>query len=553
MAPKIFQWKRSGTFRGLDVRLLLILFCVLNVKLAIKIPAVLMLYVIDPNLHFGLRLKKSRLPLFYPVMIGLTIVSATLNLHYESPGYLPVFTSALLFWICSLLLMHQAKRITEQQTAETIERTLSFFFIVNALVSAFQLLLIIKETGALNPFLYQGDHQKYFLGTGDYIRGVTGDNCTSNAILNVFGLFYFLHKSRPALTILCMAVLLFTASNLVNLLLTGLLFFTFLFRSDGNQRRVIAVCVMFLVFFVVQVSPQNSSYVLESFRNMLKLPPEPVPVQPRPGRITQYDDAALNPEERREKKATLYLDTLKLSLLPHSALAIALPDSLPRTANGRIRVMPDNIHTEPFQSLITTPPDQLPLVAFIGRHQAELPISGKPYAWSGTPGKMTGFRQTFKYLRAHPGKWIAGAGPGNFSSKLAFRTTGLGISGGFPASLVYIHPDFLANHLDVYLEHFSGRPGLHSISNSPFSAWDQLLAEYGLAGLAAMLLLYLGFFARRFRELSYGLPILAFTSLILVTDYWFENLSILILSEFLLFLGLRENDDSKLIKAVLHD
>ncbi len=573
MAPKILQWKGSGTVCGLDVKLLLILFCVLNVKLAIKIPAIILMVLIDPDFRFGLRFpfqtglpfgsrrkphtdssgQASRLPLFYPVMLALTIIFAVLNLHDSQPGYLPVFTAALFFWSCSLVLMHHAKRVTERQTPEIIERTLGFFFIVNGVVSAFQLLLIVKETGALNPFLYQGNHQKYFLGTGDYIRGVTGDNCTTNAVLNVFGLFYFLHRSRPALTMLCMAVLLYTASNLVNLLLTGLLVLTFLFRSDDNQKRVIAVCIMFFVFFIVQVSPQNSSYVVESIRNMLHLPPEPAPASPRPGRITQYADDELNAEERREKTATLYLDSLKLKALPFSTSALAFPGFLPHTANGRIRVEPDNIHSEPFQSLTTTPPEQEPLLAFIAEHKSALPVSGKPSVWTGTPGKLTSFRQTLRFLKTHPAKWITGTGAGNFSSKLAFRATGLGISGSFPASITYIHPGFMANHLDIYLEHFSGRPGLHSISNSPFSAWDQLISEYGVAGTAAFLFLYLAFFARHFRRLSYGLPLLVFTSLILLTDYWFENLSVLVLFEFLIFLDLKETRFSAPFKPAIHD
>eukprot|EP01039_Chlorochromonas_danica_P015397 gene15397-18091_t len=42
------------------------------------------------------------------------------------------------------------------------------------------------DAHAINPFRYQGQYQKYFLGTGDYIKGVTFDISTTNAVINAF-------------------------------------------------------------------------------------------------------------------------------------------------------------------------------------------------------------------------------------------------------------------------------------------------------------------------------------------------------------------------------
>ena len=49
-----------------DWKLLVFLLLFMNVKIVVKLLAVLLIYVLQPNLRLGLRLKNSRLPLFYP-------------------------------------------------------------------------------------------------------------------------------------------------------------------------------------------------------------------------------------------------------------------------------------------------------------------------------------------------------------------------------------------------------------------------------------------------------------------------------------------------------
>ncbi len=134
---------------------------------------------------------------------------------------------------------------------------------------------------------------------------------------------------------------------------------------------------------------------------------------------------------------------------------------------------------------------------------------------------------------------------GNFSSKLAFKATGLTFSGGFPAKYIYINRDFLVNHLDIYLNFFSKIRELHSLTNSPFSVYDQLLAEYGLLGLAAFAIFYLGYFFRQIRYLSYGIPILILMLAVFFTDYWFEQLSVIVFFELLLLLDIKETANLK--------
>jgi hypothetical protein len=69
--------------------------------------------------------------------------------------------------------------------------------------------------------------------------------------------------------------------------------------------------------------------------------------------------------------------------------------------------------------------------------------------------------------------------------------------------------------------------------------YGQLLAEYGLAGLLCFFIFYLIFFGRHIQwrgTRSYGLPLLLLMSGAFFTEYWFEQLSVVVLFELLMLL-----------------
>ena len=156
------------------------------------------------------------------------------------------------------------------------------------------------------------------------------------------------------------------------------------------------------------------------------------------------------------------------------------------------------------------------------------------------PGKILALQQTADYLKTNPSHLMTGTGMGNFSSKLAFKASALDIAGYYPDKYAYIDPAFQENHLALYLSFFTKREGLHSVINTPHSVFDQMAGEYGLTGLAAFFILYILFFAKRIKKLSYGLPILVFMTGLFFTEYWFEQLSIVFLFELLMILNRKE-------------
>jgi hypothetical protein len=76
--------------------------------------------------------------------------------------------------------------------------------------------------------------------------------------------------------------------------------------------------------------------------------------------------------------------------------------------------------------------------------------------------------------------------------------------------------------------------------NNPASVYDQFISEYGLAGLLAFFIFYIGFFLKSAKRLSYSIPLILLLSGIFFFDYWFEQLSIVVFFELLLFLNIKE-------------
>lgn len=525
-----------------DWKLLVFLVLFLNVKLAVKIPAIALIYILQADFKLGLRLKNPRLPLFYLLVISIAIVNWVFNKNDHHFSYALVLVTGIGFWLLCLLASHQLKYAVEHTDAELIHRTILLFFILNAAVSFCNIAAIIWETGSANPYLYQGQYQKYFIGTGDYIRGISFDTSTTNSLLSAFGVAYFLTRKNAVMVCVCMLVLLLTGSNFINIAIVFIFLLLFFFRSDKDQKSLIFICIAFLAIFMAKVSPQNNGYAIQTFKNTFlhrKIVAYVTPPQSLP--ITVIPDNLLSPDERKEKTAQLFIDSVNnLGIKKVTEKGIAqTPVAVP--AEQKLALPKPDINTKPYQTRTDTDAEQRRLLGFIDLHKTRLPLSGQEHYKVHVPGKAIGLFQTLSFLQHHPTRSLLGDGMGNFSSKLAFRASGLGFSGGYPHKYIYINPDFLTNHLDIYLNFFSKRPGLHSLTNSPYSTYDQLLAEYGIIGLLAFLIGYLWFFAKHYKTLTYGLPVLILMAGGFFIEYWFEQLSVVLFFELLLFLDIKEH------------
>ncbi len=533
---KIFFTVIRQKAKATDWLLLAFLVLLLNVKLVVKAAAILLMLVFRFNRRTGLRLKQPRLPLFYPVMMGIGLLSAVAGGHLTGLNYLMVLAVGLFSWLFCFIAIHQLKTTVERTDPEILHRTLLLFFVLNIVVSFVVYAGIVWETGTINPYRYQGQYQKYFIGTGDYIKGISFDTSTTNAVINAFGVVYFLQRRQYVMTLCCMSVLLLTGSNMVNLLLCLTLLFRFVLGTGRSQKSIIVVCMLMLVTFLAKVSPQNNQYISEVWKRITSQPIPPIVI---PGHVIPLQlrpDSVLDREQQKEKIALLYLDSMNRVLLGRQAAAPAV------TENNKPAIPVANIHTPPYQHRSDTTLIEQRLMDFIAAHKAELQLADQPVMEKDKPGKWIALRQTLHFLSAHPLYWVMGAGMGNFSSKLAFRATALNIAGGYPQRFQYINPGFTSNHLDLYLHYFAHTDGLHSVTNSPNSVYDQLIAEYGLTGIAAFFFLYIWYFLRHYKKMTYGIPVLLLVLGICGTDYWFEQLSVLPFAELLLFLNIKEGN-----------
>lgn len=518
-------------FRKINWTLLLFLLLFLNVKMLVKIVAVCFLLLLNYKLFQDKTIFRQKFIWFYACMIGIAVLN--LLLIPVTTNYIIAVSVGVVFWMLCIAAALLSSWFVLKTDTSKLHSTISLFFLVNAAVTLLQLVSIMLDAGSINPYTYQGMYQKYFIGTGDLLTGASFDVSTTNALLNAFGVLYFLSRNKMKLALVCMVILLLTASNFTNILIAGVLLFLLIFQSTKEQKSIILVCLSLLIVFMIRVSPQNNNYVTEATKKLLNKETKVAAAKKIDTLVKHKADSLLTREERKQKTAMLYLDSIKKIRM----------ELIPLTAVTRPAIPKPNIHSEPFQRKKDTTLFQKELLAFAIQKIPGFDTGLKQTKNRSLPGKLLTIQQTFHFFKNHPSKIVTGAGIGNFSSKLAFRTTGLPIAGGYPDKWIYINNAFLSNHLGLYLSYFSKDLRLHSLTNSPNSVYDQLVAEYGVIGLAAFIFLYAGFFFKKIKKMTYGLPLLLLLLGAFGVEYWYEQLSIVIIFEFLMLLNIKETGE----------
>lgn len=524
--------------------LLIFLVLSLDVKLVVKVIAIALFAVINRKMFLDKKMYRQQFTWFYAAMILIGGFNALLLFTSLSGNYLAAATTGIAFWILCLLAAFINYRFVEKNDTARLHSTVTFFFLLNIAVTIVQLLITMYASGSVNPFLFQGMNQKYFINTGDMMRGLTLDVCTTNALINAFGVVYFLKQNKMVAALCCMFILLLTASNFTNLLMIAILLFLLVFQTTANQKSIAIVCLVLLTIFMARISPQNNQYLREAFDKISHPKKVTVVVIPDKTPIIEKPDSILSPDQRKEKIALLYFDSLLMDAKTMQAQHPVAPASQGNQAVVIGFVKPSlpkaDIHSQPYQRIRDTSSSQKELLDYAVKTIPAFGTKLETVKSRKMPGKLIALQQTITYLKQHPLKLLTGAGIANFSSKLAFRATGLKVAGGYPAKFIYVHPDFLNNHLRLYLDYFSKDAELHSFTNSPNSVYDQLLGEYGLIGVGCFLLLYLGYFIQKKTRSGYGLPLLLVLLGAFIAEYWFEQLSIVILFELLMLINKKE-------------
>lgn len=516
--------------KSTDLVLLVFLVLILNVSLVIKLAGLLFIYALRPNFRFNF--FTGRVPLFYIAMVIYCIAEYALNFN-QSKGYvLPAVT--LGFWGVSFLIIHQLKLAIEKNGIKKVENALVCFFILNALVSFYNLALIIKDSNSVNPYMFEGLSYKYFASTGDYIRGVMFDVCTANMIINSFALFYFMYLQRYILSFICFVVILLTTSNLGNIILVLFLLYVLIVHKNRLYKSIMLCYLGALIVFMVKVSPANLEYLSGTLK---KLDAHKTDQQ----KVEQTKHRALN----SDSLMGVYIDRKNYHPQPLNTSDTINPEVLlskvrntinsssyeqNRTIDSSFEQHGKTIHEELMSFCKSLYGDSLTSADIPFMHNAK------------TPGKWVAWLQTIHYISQSPKKFMFGAGPGNFSSKLTFRAVGLNTDGSWPKKYRYVANDFKNDHLKLWLYYKIQPTPKHSIINYPNSVANQLPGEYGLIGVLLFIFYYLWYFVKRYKFLSYGRIILPLLLVFLLTDYWFENLSIMIIFEIMMLLDIYKKE-----------
>ena len=164
----------------------------------------------------------------------------------------------------------------------------------------------------------------------------------------------------------------------------------------------------------------------------------------------------------------------------------------------------------------------------------------KTFNLDSAAGKLISFKQTKNHLEKDWKNLLFGSGIGTFSSRLAFITSGIvNDSKILMAIPKYETQDFRDNHKAIFKYLMFLDDETHSITNLPFSWYNQLFGEYGLIGLILFCVAYLGYFIKRFKLLSFGKTLFIAILIFFLFDYWYERLSVTLIFELLMLLDLK--------------
>jgi hypothetical protein len=521
-----------------DLSLLVFLLLITDVSHLVKLIGLCFIYIVRFNFKFGL--KEKRLPSFYLFISLLICIQIGLSYNIWSTNYFLIVLFSIALWIISFLIIHQLKLALEISGLERVKKTINIFFIINAIVSIGTLINIMFVTKSLNPYTFEGLNLRYQMSTGDYIKGVFRDFSTTNSSINILGFIYFFYRRSFGLAILTLLVILITTSNvnIVILLLVFLFFFTAI--KSRLFKTILVCCTGLIIVFFLKITPNNLKY----FASKLSIDYEvPAPELPRKFIIEDDNSSNLtqNSTATKEEKEIFANEDDNSSNLTQNSTATKEEKEIFAKIYGLEKQLEakriENTQKKDFKFELEIKHSNDKIIMFSNKLYQDSLTSASAYQYhSAYSGKILSYIETINFMFHDIKNFILGSGAGQFSSKVAFKASGIGVLGNYPKRFHYISEPFKENHLRILVYYFIQSPEKHSATNIPFSVYNQLLGEYGLIGFLLFIFLYIYYFAKKYKLLTYGKIILPVMMIFFATDYWFEHLSIVVIFELLMLL-----------------
>ena len=486
---------------------------------SLKTIGILFIYIARPNLKFGL--MKGRMPLFYLLIIGISVLNYLLFIRDFSFPYFAAFGMAMLLWTYSFLAFHQIKLSVEKYGSKSYT-TICVFTVLNFIFSILQLGNLIRITGKLNP--YRGLDFPYGLSSGDNIYGIYMQNSLYNVMTCAMLAIYFLYKKNYLLCLLSVTTLMLVFANtdtiifivaLTLILIVGLV--NILVRNKGNNSFVkiienatppgnfaLVIVALFIYIGILSfiISPENITYTAKSF-------------------VSKINQGT----SKEEKKKFFEMEQKSISFNKNEIIDNS--DSVPEEKrNDSIKVV-------------------MPVRQNYHRFFNEKVDLSNQYVHN-FKGKKLSLMETYQYLISSPATLFMGAGPVRFSSLTAQKMSGYDSSRIFMKILPHFSTrEYEENHKLLIKVRVENPPQYRSSINWPDCFANQLFGEYGIIGFLLFLIFYIYYFVKRIRFWTYGFGI----SMMLVPFsffcYVFEPFSVIIIYELLMLIDMKSIEEKQ--------
>lgn len=152
------------------------------------------------------------------------------------------------------------------------------------------------------------------------------------------------------------------------------------------------------------------------------------------------------------------------------------------------------------------------------------------------PRKIISFEETISNFTSSPSEFIFGAGMGNFSSRLAFLTSG-DYTKWYSEDWVHINDKFLENHFALWNTWLLSKMYMGGTANQPFSVYNRIIGEYGLIGILLFIFYYVWPLYKYSEKVYSNQALLILMVGYFFLDYWFEYFSVIIIFEFLILVN----------------
>lgn len=524
---------RRNIFADADWAFLLFIVGITYVKLYVKVAAIIFYFVYMAYRRFKTP-AFTGFGKFYLIMPVVGTIASLLHNSFAVNGYWFGWVMSVLNWVFAGIAVHFVTATVYNLPKEKVTATIKIFFLINAIYSFGELGKMMIDSGQLVPYWYWEPTEYYGGSTGDHVKGIMGAISVTNAILCALGTVFFIYNNDFKWAALCLIVLLLCTSNLTLILLLAVFACMFiLIRKKKIRLHIISALAVIGVIYPA-LSFNNIQYITAVYDRETEktdTKTQAPSTQKKESDKPYYEQILTIKQQYESDKGSFYRmhksDTELLSYKDELKYIQQFGTAKSKN-NTNLRMEPGVL--------------KYIIEKWYGVEYAKTPLAVR----GGGLIKIYTHEQTLYYLLSRKKNLLFGAGIGNFSSKQAIKSTGLGMQGDYPTKYIYINDDFLLTHLYSLLYVFSLPIGDHSIINMPNSIYNQVAGEYGLIGILCFLIFYIGFPLKNFKHLKATRYIAPLFLLFLGFEYWFEMITVTVIFELFVLMDIHyENDEQR--------